>query len=48
MSSTVGMIGGLPGVSNLPGSSYSNSIPYYNKERKTHLLVLMRARVVSQ
>ena len=34
--------------SNVPGSSYSKSIPYYNKERKTQLLVLMRARVVSQ
>lgn len=48
VSNAAGMLGGLPGVSNLPGSSYSSSIPYYNKERKTHLLVLMRARVVSQ
>ena len=48
ISSTAGMLGGLPGVSNLPGSNYSSSIPYYNKERKTHLLVLLRTRVVSQ
>jgi hypothetical protein len=48
ISGTAGMLGGLPGVSNLPGSSYSSSIPYYNKERKTHLLVLLRTRVVSQ
>ncbi len=41
-------IGGLPGVSSLPGSQYSGSVPYYNKDRKTHLLVLLRARVVSK
>jgi hypothetical protein len=42
-----GILGGLPGVSGLPGGQYANAVPYYNKERKTHLLVLMRARVVS-
>ena len=46
ISSAAGMIGGLPGVSGLPGAQYSSSVPYYNKDRKTHLLVLMRARVV--
>jgi hypothetical protein len=45
--SAAGRIGGLPGVSSLPGARYSSSVPYYNKDRKTHLLVLMRARLVS-
>ena len=40
------MRGGLPGVSSLPGAQYSSFVPYYNKSRKTHLLVLLRARVV--
>lgn len=39
-------IGGLPGVSNLPGGRYSSYVPYYNKDRKTQLLVLMRARFI--
>lgn len=46
ISSGASTIGGLPGVSSLPGSQYSGSVPYYNKDRKTHLLVLLRARVV--
>lgn len=48
VSGAAGMIGGLPGVSNLPGGEYASSsfVPYYNKERKTHLLVLLRARAV--
>lgn len=48
VSSVGSTISGLPGVSSLPGSQYSGSVPYYNKDRKTHLLVLMRARVVSK
>jgi hypothetical protein len=48
ISNGASMVGGLPGVSSLPGSQYSGSIPYYNKDRKTHLLVLMRARVVTK
>ena len=48
VSSGASAIGGLPGVSSLPGTQYSGSIPYYNKDRKTHLLVLLRARVVSK
>jgi len=40
-------IGRLPGVSSVPGSEYSGSVPYYNKDRKTHLLMLLRARVVT-
>ncbi len=47
ISSAAGMIGGLPGASSLPGARYSGSVPYYNKDRKTHLLVLFRARVVA-
>ena len=46
ISSATGMLRGLPGVSSVPGSQYSGSVPYYNKDRKTHLLVLFRARVV--
>ncbi len=46
VSGAAGMLGGLPGVSSLPGAQYSNLVPYYNKSRKTHLLVLLRARVV--
>ena len=48
VSSGASAIGALPGVSSLPGTQYSGSIPYYNKDRKTHLLVLLRARVVSK
>ena len=48
VSSVGSTISGLPGVSSLPGTQYSGSIPYYNKDRKTHLLVLLRARVVSK
>ena len=41
------MVGGLPGVSSLPGGRLLRaSVPYYNKDRKTHLLVLLRARLV--
>ena len=43
-------VGSLPGVSSLPGSNYASAgsyVPYYNKERKTQLLLLMRARVVA-
>jgi len=47
ISGAASMLGGLPGVSSIPGSQYSGSVPYYNKSRKTHLLVLFRARVVS-
>jgi Flp pilus assembly secretin CpaC len=47
ISGAAGMLGGLPGVSSLPGAEYSGSVPYYNKDRKTHLLVLFRARVVA-
>lgn len=47
ISGAAGMLGGLPGVSSLPGAQYSGSVPYYNKDRKTHLLVLFRARVVA-
>jgi hypothetical protein len=47
ISNAAGRIGGLPGVSGLPGASYSGSVPYYNKDRKTQLLVLLRARVVA-
>jgi hypothetical protein len=46
ISSASGMLGGLPGMSSLPGARYAGSVPYYNKDRKTHLLVLFRARVV--
>lgn len=46
VSGAAGMLGGLPGVSSLPGAQYSSYVPYYNKTRKTHLLVLLRARVV--
>ncbi len=46
VSGAAGMLGGLPGVSSLPGAQYSSFVPYYNKSRKTHLLVLLRARVV--
>ena len=47
---TAGMLGSLPGVSSLPGAEYASAgsyVPYYNKERKTQLLLLMRARVVA-
>jgi hypothetical protein len=47
ISGAAGMVGGLPGISSLPGARYSGSVPYYNKDRKTHLLVLLRARVVA-
>jgi hypothetical protein len=47
ISSAAGVIGGLPGASSLPGAGYSGSVPYYNKDRKTQLLVLFRARVVA-
>lgn len=46
ISSVAGMLGGLPGVSSVPGSSYANYMPYYNKDRKTQVLVLMRAKAV--
>jgi hypothetical protein len=46
ISSAAGMLGGLPGVSSIPGSSYASYVPYYNKDKKTHLLVLMRAKAV--
>lgn len=41
-------LGGLPGVSSLPGVQYSGYVPSYNKSRKTHLLVLLRARTVTE
>ena len=47
ISGAASMLGGLPGVSSIPGAQYSGSVPYYNKSRKTHLLVLFRARVVA-
>ena len=47
ISGAASMLGGLPGVSSIPGSEYSGSVPYYNRSRKTHLLVLFRARVVA-
>jgi len=47
ISKGAGMLGGLPGVSGLPGAQYSSAIPYYNKDKKTHLLVLLRARLVA-
>jgi hypothetical protein len=53
LSSVVGAAGtvsGLPGVSSLPGAGYAGSasyIPYYNRDRKTHLLVLVRSRALS-
>jgi len=40
-------LGGLPGVSSIPGGQYAGSVPYYDKNRKTHLLALFRARVVA-
>lgn len=48
ISGAAGVLGGLPGVSSLPGGQYSGYVPYYNKSRKTHLLVLLRARAVTE
>lgn len=48
VSNAAGMLGGLPGVSSLPGAQYAGYVPYYNKSRKTHLLVLLRARAVTE
>ena len=48
MSRAAGVLGSLPGVSSLPGAQYSGYVPYYNKSRKTHLLVLLRARAVTE
>ena len=33
-------------MSSLPGTNYAGSVyvPYYSKDRKTHLLVLLHAR----
>ncbi|MEO7158267.1 MAG: hypothetical protein ABI039_11925, partial [Vicinamibacterales bacterium] len=47
ISSAGRILGGIPGVSSLPGGRYANSVPYYNKDKKTHLLVLLHARLVA-
>lgn len=49
LSGAADAVGRFPGVSYLPGGSYASSsyVPYYNKDRKTHLLVLVRARTVA-
>jgi hypothetical protein len=47
---TAGMVGSLPGVSSLPGAEYASAgsyVPYYNKEKKTQLLLLVRAHAVA-
>ena len=32
----------------MPGSSYASYMPYYNKDKKTQLLVLMKAKAVAR
>jgi hypothetical protein len=41
-----GMVSGLPGVSQAPGASYAGSVPYYDRERKTQVLALVRPALV--
>ncbi len=41
-----GTLSGLPGLSSVPGAGYAGYVPYYNKSRKTHLLLLVRARAI--
>lgn len=44
--SVAGAVGGLPGVSSAPGVGYVGAVPYYDKDRKTQLLVIFRPRVL--
>lgn len=41
-----GMVSGLPGVSQAPGASYAGSVPYYDREKKTQVLALVRPALV--
>jgi len=41
-----GMVSGLPGVSQAPGASYAGSVPYYDREKKTQVLALIRPALV--
>jgi hypothetical protein len=40
-----GAVGRLPGVSGLPGAQYTGSVVYYDREKKSQLLVLIRPRL---
>lgn len=42
-----GTLSGLPGLSSVPGAGYAGYVPYYNKSRKTHLLLLVRSRAIA-
>lgn len=44
--SVAGTVGGLPGVSSAPGVGYVGAVPYYDRAKKTQLLVIFRPRVL--
>lgn len=41
-----GMVSGLPGVSQAPGAGYAGSVPYYDRDKKTQVLALVRPTLV--
>jgi hypothetical protein len=41
-----GAVGSLPGVSQAPGVGYAGQVPYYDREKKTQLLALVRPKLV--
>ncbi|HAK54699.1 MAG: hypothetical protein FI707_09850 [SAR202 cluster bacterium] len=43
----LGSAAGLPGVSSVPGAEYARAPVYFNADKKTHLLVVIRSRIVA-